>query len=114
MRESPATRVTAADCQSCGACCGPPYVANTYITLTPPDVESLSPNERRLLVRGVRRPALATAMTRDGVVCAALRGRVGTHVSCSIYERRPGVCRRFAPGSRACLAMRRDVGIAED
>ena len=105
--------VTSSDCRSCGACCGPPYVADTYITLTPADVNDLSPAERRRFVRGKRRPALVTEMTQDGVVCAALRGRVGTRVTCAIYERRPEVCRRFEPGSRACLAMRRDVGIPD-
>jgi Fe-S-cluster containining protein len=77
-------------------------------------MERLSAAQRRRFVRGIRRPALATTLSADGIVCVALRGRVGTRVCCAIYERRPGACRRFAPGSRACLRMRRDVGIAGD
>jgi Fe-S-cluster containining protein len=86
--------VTGADCQACGACCGPPYVAKTYIDLTSLDMERLSAAQRRRFVRGIRRPALATTLSADGIVCVALRGRVGTRVSCAIYERRPGACRR--------------------
>jgi Fe-S-cluster containining protein len=103
--------VTAADCRRCGACCGPPYIAKTYIDLTPLDVSRLTPAQRTRYVIGVRRPALATTHTADGVVCVALRGRVGIRVSCGLYARRPGACRRFEPGSRACLAMRADVGV---
>jgi Fe-S-cluster containining protein len=57
-------------------------------------------------------PALATTVTSDGVVCVALRGRIGEAVRCAIYARRPSACRRFEPGSRACRRMRAHAGLA--
>jgi Fe-S-cluster containining protein len=45
--------------------------------------------------------------------CVALRGQIGSAVSCAIYEFRPGVCRDFAPlaalgrGDEACNEARR-------
>ena len=43
--------------------------------------------------------------------CVAFRGTVGERASCSIYERRPQVCRDFPPGSRHCLLARRRAQI---
>lgn len=45
--------------------------------------------------------------------CIALRGEIGSAVSCAIYEFRPSPCREFAPlaavgkGDAACNAARR-------
>jgi Fe-S-cluster containining protein len=102
---TPRNEIGADDCRSCGACCGPPYPADSYIDLTPLDLARLSRGDRRHLAEG-NAPALATAVTDDGVVCSALRGRIGTRVRCTIYERRPDACRRFEPGSRGCRRMR--------
>lgn len=99
-------RLTEKDCQACGACCGPPYVAPTYIDLTRDDVRRLPRGYRLRYVTKNSAPALQTKTTEDGIVCVALRGRIGTRVSCAIYERRPDACRRFLPGSRKCLALR--------
>ena len=105
------TEVSTDDCRSCGACCGPPYVADQYIDLTDADVARLSTHYKRAHVK--RRPAaaLATKCTNDGVVCVALRGYLGVNVSCAIYERRPDACRAFRPGSRTCLRLRAAVGL---
>jgi len=49
--------------------------------------------------------------------CVALEGEVGRQVSCSIYDRRPGPCRDFAPyaplgmGDDACDRARRRYGL---
>lgn len=49
--------------------------------------------------------------------CIALAGQVGHEVSCTIYERRPGACRDFAPlsaiaiGDDACDEARRRCGL---
>ena len=49
--------------------------------------------------------------------CIALDGAVGQAVRCSIYERRPGPCRDFAPyaplgiGDDACDRARRRHGL---
>jgi Fe-S-cluster containining protein len=46
-----------------------------------------------------------------GSQCAALSGKVGRHAPCSIYEKRPRVCRNFKPGSDRCLEARAIHGI---
>jgi len=102
--------LNAGDCRSCGACCGPPYVAPTYVDLTALDAARLSAAQRRAYV-APGTTALKTAHTGDGIICVALRGRIGTRVSCAIYERRPDACRRFKPGSRACRRLRAYAGI---
>lgn len=49
--------------------------------------------------------------------CVALEGSTGRQVSCSIYDRRPGPCRDFAPyaplgmGDDACDRARRRYGL---
>lgn len=97
--------LTGDDCRSCGACCGPPYVAPTYIDLTAAEAARLTAPERRAYV-APGTAALATRHTDDGVICVALRGRLGTDVACAIYDRRPDACRRFVPGSRPCRRLR--------
>ena len=39
-------------------------------------------------------------------VAAKGQGKIGKACSCSIYARRPKVCRDFEPGSADCLAAR--------
>jgi hypothetical protein len=102
---TPRNAIDAEDCRSCGACCGPPYPAERYIDLTALDLARLSPHYRRTHAGGAG-PALGTRLAADGVVCVALRGRIGERVRCAIYERRPDACRRFEPGSRGCRRMR--------
>jgi Fe-S-cluster containining protein len=50
--------------------------------------------------------------------CIALAGEVGREVKCTIYEKRPGPCRDFAPyaalniGDAGCARARRRHGMA--
>lgn len=44
--------------------------------------------------------------------CIALRGVIGEHVRCAIYEDRPRVCREFEPGNEMCLWCRKREGLA--
>ncbi len=84
--------------------------------LTEDDLERLTERDRRLLVveprersggEWIKFLALRTKHDRRGNCrCKALRGTIGTKVSCSIYERRPIACRRFAVGNAVCLAAR--------
>ncbi len=101
------------DCRSCGACCGPPYPSGRYIDLTQLDVARLSSHYRRTHAGGGSAPALATVTGHDGVVCVALRGRIGNAVRCAIYARRPDACRRFKAGSRACLRLRKHAALLD-
>ncbi len=83
------------DCQACGACCA--YDREWPIVEPTDDV----PPE--LVERG--------AMRFRGGRCVALQGEVGGCVGCTIYERRPAVCRDCAPGSISCLIARRHHGL---
>jgi len=45
---------------------------------------------------------------REILICEALRGSMLHRVKCSIYEKRPSVCKvTFRPGDLACLKLRR-------
>ncbi|MCM2289376.1 MAG: YkgJ family cysteine cluster protein [Sulfuritalea sp.] len=97
-------------CQSCGACC-----ASFAVSFHETEVDDLPGGRvpaglteaigaQRACMRGT-----AAAPRR----CVALRGQIGTMVSCAIYEFRPGACRDFAPlaalgrGDEACNEARR-------
>jgi Fe-S-cluster containining protein len=106
--------VTEDGCRTCGACCvssqETPY---GWADVTDADVEKMSKRVRIKLVNAHFNGChLATpTQWRDDLGCAPCgfrRGTPGRSVSCSIYETRPQVCRRFRPGSRACREARRE------
>lgn len=43
--------------------------------------------------------------------CVAFQGKMGGPCRCTIYRKRPKICREFRPGSYYCLEARRDEGI---
>lgn len=104
------------DCRTCGACCLSEYEnLKTYIPLLDADLERFTPAMKRRLVvldrmglpnLGVKRYSRGTQR-----ICALHTGRVGYRSACTIYERRPEVCREFQPGSEACLYARKDAGL---
>ena len=102
-------------CLSCGACCAAFRVDFHCSELT--SLERLGvPPELALPVttRLYRMRGTDDAPPR----CVALAGEVGQGVRCTIYERRPGPCRDFAPyagvgiGDDACDAARRRYGLS--
>lgn len=107
------------DCERCGACCRaqPPFGGGVYVRLDADDLARLRADDVARLVVGVVDPthrgrALRLATTDRGEqVCAALEGRPGERVACSIYPRRPGACRRLEAGSDACLLARDEAGL---
>ncbi len=104
------------DCRTCGACC-----CNTdenraerfvdYVEVTPRSALSRHPRLLRKLTvlndDGERHLRLRGAEQR----CAALEGKLGVRVSCTIYALRPAACRDVQPGSRECRRDRRERGI---
>lgn len=80
-------------CRGCGACC-----VNQLILVRPEDQVPV------LMVDGV-------LMRKQWGRCIALSGRVGKEVTCTIYEKRPEICRVMALGSWACVEMRRACGL---
>jgi len=109
------------DCVKCGACCA----CGWAVDLTGGETKRfLADPELRGMVRlnqGIDRwesgeddePGFMNEVNVKGFgsQCAALSGKVGRHAPCSIYEKRPRVCRNFKPGSDRCLEARAIHGI---
>ena len=101
-------------CLSCGACCAAFRVDFHRADLATSEVagvpEALTVPVTAMLVR-------MRGTDEAPPRCVALEGEVGQQVSCSIYDRRPGPCRDFAPyaplgmGDDACDRARRRYGL---
>ncbi len=94
-----------ADCRSCGACCF--SESPTYVRLLGDDWSALGPDAEHLAWFIGNRAYLRM----ESGHCAALvwqrqpeDGEVRFH--CSIYERRPTLCRELGRGSPECEAER--------
>lgn len=107
------------DCRACGACCVAERDEPTYVMLVDGDLERLTPRSRKLHVLSTKlfpcddgTDLLKTKHDASGnCVCIALRGAIGKRVSCGIYDRRPHLCQRFAPGGESCKYARQIAGI---
>lgn len=88
------------DCQSCGGCCA---WSETWPVLMGPGDGAGIP-EDLIDVENER-------MQSYGHRCAALEGEIGRQVGCSVYDRRPLVCREFQAGSDDCLMVRQALGL---
>ena len=109
------------DCVACGACCVADYDEPGYAHVTTEDLIRFSREEEDKFIhtesgaRTVTWHYMKTARDRHGNCrCSALSGDVGDRVTCTIYESRPNVCRKFFAGGMACAAARKTVlGISE-
>ena len=121
------------DCRTCGLCCVAPHDQDSFCDLDEEDEERIGESwVRRNVMRystferflaaantGQRLPPGAIRTRWKPVkagplkghracACVALRGSILRRVSCSIYGRRPKVCREaIAPGDHTCLDLRR-------
>ena len=93
------------DCQACGACC----VTAGEVCVQPSDA---TPRHLTRSVRGAMGFAsweadegLRRMARAENDACVSLR-KSGDTWRCSIYDRRPAVCREFLPGAADCLAAR--------
>lgn len=94
------------DCRDCGACCF--SVGENYVFLWGGDHAALTRQEQRRLTRF---EGTHCFMEMEDGHCAALVNQAGRAV-CSIYERRPMLCRELARGEGGCLAARERFGEA--
>jgi len=85
-------------CMSCGACCVV-YRASFYWAECDDATEGGVPVEMTEKITAFRR-AMRKSGHPDGR-CIALSGTPGQNVRCTIYERRPSVCRNFEPSWQA-------------
>jgi uncharacterized protein len=95
---------TPADCRACGVCCF--STSDTYVRVTGADWTRLGDEAERVAYFANNR----AFMRMTGGHCAALAVRTGTEGArdffCSIYERRPQICRDLARGSPECAGER--------
>ncbi len=91
--------IEAPACTACAACCT--SHSARHVRVTGADWSRLGDEAEGLTLW----LANQVFMRMDGERCAALQ-RVGGAFSCSIYERRPEICRELARGSPACEAER--------
>ncbi|MBS1958488.1 MAG: YkgJ family cysteine cluster protein [Bdellovibrionales bacterium] len=98
-------------CISCGACCARFRVSFDSLEKVPPAYHyPLSPYKN----------ALKSKIDSEGRPrCTALRGALGNHVSCGIYDFRPSPCRAFrysyeggGPREERCDQARASIGLA--
>lgn len=93
--------VTSEDCLSCGACCA--FKWSWPIFKRDRSDASKIPKE----MQREDYPLMKTENNR----CIALKGIVGSCVSCSIYFDRPSACRQFTPNSELCIEARKKFNI---
>jgi uncharacterized protein len=100
------------DCQSCGACC---HGLDVSLTETEESVFRRDPKLEPLTQLEAIAPGWeARFMRRDGTNdrCVAL-SVLGPRCHCTIYDRRPQLCRELEPGSESCLEARRRAGLPD-
>jgi Fe-S-cluster containining protein len=87
------------DCQRCGACCF--SESSAYVPVTEADRARLADAGAGL----VHEEDGAHYMTMIEGRCAALHIRAGAF-ACSVYDRRPAICRELHRGTPACREER--------
>lgn len=103
------------DCTQCGACCVSDFDSVDYVHLLEQDIDRMTDDEQERFIYveqtyGKSQSSMRTCRDRKGNCrCAALTGEIGVEVACSIYERRPNVCRNFEPGTDICDYARQQV-----
>lgn len=86
------------ECLTCGACCFSELP--TYVRVRGADYERLGDDAERLTFFEHNRCYLRM----DGGRCAALTVQTSGRFVCSVYERRPAICRDLKRGGAACQA----------
>ena len=104
------------DCMSCGACCCNPeqnreisYVE--YVEVEGRDKLRREPSLLQKLTFTNEKGEIHMRLVGVNQRCCALEGRLGEQVACTIYELRPGGCRRVKPGDSWCKKLRVERGI---
>ncbi|TDQ41932.1 YkgJ family cysteine cluster protein [Tepidicella xavieri] len=95
------------ECQRCGACCA--WCRVDFSLYEREDAGGRVPVGLTVEVNGTTVRMRGTDHWPPR--CAALSGRVGQSVGCSIYEWRPSPCREFSEGSDACTRARARHGL---
>jgi len=91
-------------CTSCGACCATFRVCFYW-------AEAEANGIPEAFVVPADRLRMAMRHVDPAPRCIALEGDIGTAVACSIYERRPQICRDVQPGDPSCARARERTGL---
>lgn len=91
-----------ADCETCGECCRSDSA--TFVQLNPEDVQRLGRERTRL----TQQLEGQTYMKMVAGACAALDTSEGLS-RCSIYDKRPELCREFQQSSPECRGVLLDA-----
>ena len=91
------------DCQACGACC---FGGSRHVDVIGTDHERMTQTDHALTVF---RENKCFMRMEDGHCVALLQ--VDGRYTCSIYERRPDMCRDFEAGDAACCYERERRGL---
>jgi Fe-S-cluster containining protein len=98
--------IVPADCGTCGACCYSDSAS--YVPLSPGDLQRLQDASELLALTFVENSQTYMRMLEG--MCVALQQDKGRK-HCTIYSRRPEICREFAQASTECrealVAIRR-------
>lgn len=87
------------DCINCGACCAK---EPCWVEVSKEDFEYLA-NPELTTVGDIFPWSMKTKGEQHQ--CIALHGNIGGYVFCSIYEKRPTICRTVQRGSEICIYM---------
>ena len=101
MSEGPA--VDLEDCQDCGACC---FGGEPHVPLLGRDHAFLSVDELHTMTVWVGNLCFMKMVDSHCVALDLSAGRF----TCSIYERRPSICREYERGGAECQADREKRG----
>jgi Fe-S-cluster containining protein len=96
-------------CLSCGACCAT-FRVSFYWSETSAHPQGTVPIEMTVAVN----PYLVCMKNTEAnpVRCIALKGEIGSTVTCSIYSERSSTCREFEAGTEACNKARLQHGLS--
>ncbi len=108
------------DCQTCGACCCNTErnrsIANWEYIEVKRTERLYRLHREQLKVLGFRneRGLWHMRLVGDEQRCAALDGKIGVRVACTIYATRPHGCKNVQPGDDECMQARHShrVGFA--
>ena len=96
------------ECVTCGVCCD----LYAVVPMDFPESERLG-EYIEVTADGEPNVVIDRLVKRDLTHgrCSHLQGELGREIGCSVYERRPSVCRAFEAGSDKCHEYRRMYGI---
>lgn len=101
------------DCGACGACCDLSRTPERWgfgIYVEVKDGDDVPENITCEQERDGGK--IGRFMVFDDRKCVAHRGTPGCDSHCTIYDRRPAVCREMVPGDPLCLWARQEAGVA--